>query len=72
LKECEGRLDANKIGIVRRRRADVTGFGVPEHHGYDSALPMVIQSGNLSVEIWTSGGCRFNGIGKNPERPGKR
>jgi hypothetical protein len=29
------------------RRADVTGFGVPEHHG-DAALPMLVQSGNLS------------------------
>jgi hypothetical protein len=40
------------------RRADVTGFGVPEHHGDGSALPMVVQSGNLSLEIWSSGGCR--------------
>jgi hypothetical protein len=36
-------------------RADVTGFGVPEHHGDGSALPMLVQSGNLSLEIWSSG-----------------
>jgi hypothetical protein len=34
------------------RRADVTGLGVPEHHGDGSALPMLVQSGNLSLEIW--------------------
>jgi hypothetical protein len=32
-------------------RADVTGFGVPVHHGEDSALPLLLQSGNLSLEI---------------------
>jgi len=37
--------------------ANVTGFGVPEHHGGRSALPMLVQSGNLSLEIWSSGGC---------------
>jgi hypothetical protein len=37
------------------RRADVTGFGVPEHHGDGSTLPMLVQSGNLSLEIWSSG-----------------
>ena len=29
----------------------VTSFGVPEHHGDGSALPMLVQSGNLSFEI---------------------
>ena len=29
----EVRLDHNQLGIVRRASADVTGFGVPEHHG---------------------------------------
>jgi hypothetical protein len=37
----------------------VTGFGVPEHHGDGSALPRLVQSGNLNLEIWSSGGCRF-------------
>jgi hypothetical protein len=32
-------------------RADVTGFGVPEHHDDDPALPLLAQSGNLSLEI---------------------
>jgi hypothetical protein len=27
----------------------------PEHHGDGSALPMVVHSGNLSLEIWSSG-----------------
>jgi hypothetical protein len=29
---------------------------VPEHHGDGSALPMLVQYGNLSFEIWSSGG----------------
>jgi hypothetical protein len=36
-------------------KADVPGFGVPEHHGDGSALPMLVKSGNLSLEIWSSG-----------------
>jgi len=47
-------IDANRRGdyghakrIVGARRADVTGFGVPEHHGDGSALPMPVQCGNL-------------------------
>ena len=36
-------------------RAKVTDFGVPEHHGDGLALPMLVQSGNLSLEIWSSG-----------------
>ncbi len=28
-----------------------------EHHGDGSALPMLVQSGNLSLEIWSLGGC---------------
>jgi hypothetical protein len=47
-----------KSALPGARRADVTGFGVPEHHGDGSALPMLVQSGNLSFEIWSSGGCR--------------
>jgi hypothetical protein len=37
---------------------------VPHHHGDGSALQMLIQSGNLSLEIWSSGGCRLNSCGK--------
>jgi hypothetical protein len=42
------------------RRADVTGFGMPEHPGDDSVLPRLGQSGNLSRETGSSGGCRFS------------
>jgi hypothetical protein len=35
------------------RGADVTGFGVPEHHRDGSALPMLVKRP-------TSSGCRFN------------
>ncbi|MDQ6870279.1 MAG: hypothetical protein M3178_18830 [Pseudomonadota bacterium] len=44
-----------KSALPGARRADVTGFGVPEHHGDGSALPMLVHSGNLSLEIWSSG-----------------
>jgi FAD binding domain len=54
-------LDDNQISISGARRADVTGFGMPEHHGDGSALPMLVQSGNLSLE-WSSGGCRLRGL----------
>jgi hypothetical protein len=37
------------------RRADVTGFGVPQHLGDGSALPQSVESGNLSLEIWSIG-----------------
>ena len=30
------------------RRADPGGFGVPEHQGEGSLLPMLVRSGNLS------------------------
>jgi hypothetical protein len=36
------------------RRADVTGFGVPKHHGDSSALPMLVQSGKNLVIGWMS------------------
>jgi hypothetical protein len=35
------------------RPADVVGFGVPERHGDGSALPRLVQSGNLNLEIWS-------------------
>jgi hypothetical protein len=40
-------------GNRRNRSRRFTGFGVPEHHGDGSALPMLVQSGNLSFEIWS-------------------
>jgi hypothetical protein len=43
-----------KSALPGARRADVTGFGVPEHHGDGSALPMLVHSGNLSLEIWAA------------------
>ena len=48
-----------KSALSGARCADVTGVGVPEHHGDDPALPMLVQSDNLSLEIWSSGGCRL-------------
>jgi hypothetical protein len=33
------------------RRADVTGFGAPQHHGNGAALSMLVQWGNLNFEI---------------------
>ena len=44
-----------KSALSGARRADVTGFGVPEHHRDGSALPRLVQSGNLNLEIWSSG-----------------
>jgi hypothetical protein len=32
--------------------ADVIGFGVLEHHGGGAALPLLVPSGNLNLEIW--------------------
>jgi hypothetical protein len=37
------------------RRAGVLGFGVLEHSGDGSALPMLVQSSKLSLETWLSG-----------------
>jgi hypothetical protein len=48
-----------KSALSGARPADVTGFGVPEHHGDGSALPMLVQSGNISLENLSSGGCRL-------------
>ena len=50
------------------RRADVTRFGLPEHQGDGSLLPMLVQSGNLRLEIGSSGGCRFNKGGRKWQR----
>jgi hypothetical protein len=44
-----------KSALPGARRADVTGFGMPEHHADGSALPRLVQSGNLGLEIWSSG-----------------
>jgi len=40
-------------------RTNVTGFDVPEHHGDGSISPVLAQNGNLSLEIWSSDGCRL-------------
>jgi hypothetical protein len=66
-------LMPTKSALSGARRADVTGFGVPEHHGDGSALPMLVQCGNLSFKIWSSGGCRclpggLEGHGPSPAR----
>jgi hypothetical protein len=47
-------LMPTKSALPGARRADVTDFGMPEHHGDGSALPRLVQSGNLSLEIWSS------------------
>jgi hypothetical protein len=49
-----------KSALSDARRADVTGLGVPEHHGDGSSLPMLVQGGNLNLVIWSSGGCRLD------------
>jgi hypothetical protein len=36
-------------GMLVIRRADVTDFGVPEHQGDGSLLPMLVRSGSLSL-----------------------
>jgi hypothetical protein len=58
----EVRMDDKKIHNFGARHADVTGLSVPEHHGDSLALPMLVQRSNLSFEIWSSGGCRENGV----------
>jgi hypothetical protein len=50
------------------RRSDVTRFGVPEHPGDGSLLPMLIQSGNLRLEIGSSDECRFHKGGRKWEK----
>jgi hypothetical protein len=44
-----------KSALSGARHANVTGIGVPEHLSNGSALPMLVQSGNLRLEIWSSG-----------------
>ena len=44
-----------KSALSGARRAKVTGFGVPEHHRDGLALPRLVRSGNLNLEIWSSG-----------------
>jgi hypothetical protein len=48
-----------KSFVLIARRADVIRIGVPAHYGDGSTLPMLVQSGNLSLEIWSSGACRM-------------
>jgi hypothetical protein len=50
------RLDDNETRIPDARRADVTGVGAWDPHVEDLALPKSLKSGNLSLEIWSSGG----------------
>jgi hypothetical protein len=45
-------LMPTKSALPGARRADVTDFGMQEHHGDGSALPRLVQSSNLSLEIW--------------------
>ena len=45
----------NKFGIARRATRQWQRFGMPEHHADNSALRTLVQSGNLSLEIRTSG-----------------
>gem|GEM_PF-4763566 len=44
-----------KSALSGARRSDVTGIGVPEHHGDDSAMPRVVQTGKFSLEMWSWG-----------------
>jgi len=50
------------------RRADIAGFGVPEHQGEGSLLPMLVRSGNLRLEIGSSGGAGFTREVENGKR----
>jgi nicotinamide mononucleotide (NMN) deamidase PncC len=45
-----------KSALSGAQHTDVTGFGASEDHGDGSALPMLVQSGNLSLEIWSDVG----------------
>jgi hypothetical protein len=45
-----------KSALSGARHTDVTGFGASEDHGDGSALPRLVQSGNLSLEIWSDVG----------------
>jgi hypothetical protein len=47
-----------KSALSGTRHTDVTSFGASEDDG--SALPRLVQSGNLSLEIWLSNGCRLS------------
>jgi hypothetical protein len=47
-------LTPSVFSCMRRR--------VPEHQGDGWALPMLVQSGNLSLGIWSLGECRPIGI----------
>jgi hypothetical protein len=44
------------------RRADITSFDVPEHHGdgFGVASARPKRRSHLSLEIGSSGGCRLN------------
>ena len=54
-------LDAyGSAGHPARDAPMVTGFGVPEYQGEGSLLPILVRSGNLSLEIGSSVGRRFN------------
>ena len=58
-----------KSALFGARRAEVTGFGVPEHHRDGSALPRLVRSGNLNLEIWSSGvGLIFYSVLAGPRR----
>jgi hypothetical protein len=57
----------SKVALAKAaRRADVTGLGVPEHHGHDSSLTIIVKRGNVShsnylcLEIWLSGDANEN------------
>ena len=51
--EEEVRLDANKIGNVRCAPRRCHPLLCAWRHGDGSALPMLAQSGNLSLVIWS-------------------
>jgi hypothetical protein len=55
------RPDDNGVSISTAQLAEVNAWVHGSPHGDGLALPMRVPSGNLSREIWLSGGCRYHG-----------
>jgi hypothetical protein len=46
---------STKVASSGARRGGVTSFAVPEHHRDGPVNPMLVQTGNLDLEICSSG-----------------
>jgi hypothetical protein len=58
----ELRLDVNKIGSSGARHADVASFAGPERYRDGPVYPMLVQFGDLGLEIGLSGNGRIEGV----------